>query len=211
MYVGRIVSVGMTKSGKVVAMYRVSSRSFPNREANVSNETISIIPKAGFESDLSKNPYIAYNCVRLSGDFAIATNGSHTDPVTEKIAAGMPPRDALALAMLAMDYEKDDYDTPRISAVVNRSNSLGYLAIVRKDALHVAEFALTPGQAYYVATYEHVVPSKCHYSDDGFDAANAAEACDYIMGKGVFAELEKPITAAAAMSADSGFELATRN
>ena len=30
MYVGRIVSVGKTKDGKLCAMYRVSSNSFPN-------------------------------------------------------------------------------------------------------------------------------------------------------------------------------------
>ncbi|MCK5845439.1 MAG: IMP cyclohydrolase, partial [Victivallales bacterium] len=200
-----------TKSGKAAAMYRVSSRSFPNREACVSNETVSIIPKAGFESDLSKNPYIAYNCVRLTGNFAVATNGSQTDPITEKIASGMNPRDALAISMLALDYEKDDYNTPRVSAVVNRSSSSGYLAVVRKDALHIVEFELTPGVAYYVATYEHATPSKYHYKDEAFDAPNAASACAYILGEGVFADLEKPITAAAALANDDGFELASSN
>ena len=33
MYLGRIVAAGLTKDGRAVAMYRVSSRSFPNREA----------------------------------------------------------------------------------------------------------------------------------------------------------------------------------
>ncbi len=65
MYLGRIVAAGMTAKGNPVAAYRVSSRSFPNRTANLVGETISIIPRKGFESDLSKNPYIAYNCVRL--------------------------------------------------------------------------------------------------------------------------------------------------
>ncbi|MBP5233383.1 MAG: IMP cyclohydrolase, partial [Planctomycetes bacterium] len=31
MYLGRMVAVGMTPSGKLSVMYRVSSRSFPNR------------------------------------------------------------------------------------------------------------------------------------------------------------------------------------
>jgi IMP cyclohydrolase len=208
MYVGRIVSIGMTKSGKTVAMYRVSSRSFPNREATITNEKISIIPKPGFESDISKNPYIAYNCVRLAGDFAIATNGSQTDPITEKIASGMSVRDSLATCMLALDYEKDDYDTPRISAVVSRTAPLGYLAIIRKDALHDTQFTLEPGKAYYVARYDHTTPSKYHYSDNAFDATSSSAACDYIMGKGVFADLEKPITAAAAVATNDGFELA---
>lgn len=209
MYVGRIVSVGMTKSGKTAAMYRVSSRSFPNREARLKDEVVSIMPRAGFEDDLSKNPYIAYNCIKLSGNYAIATNGSQTDPITEKIASGMTVRDAVATCLLALDYEKDDYNTPRIVAIADKSKPVGYLGVVRHDALHVAEFALEPGVAYYVATYEHNTPARCHYVDKEFDAANADSACSYIIGKGVFADLEKPVTSAAAVATDSGFELAT--
>ncbi len=209
MYVGRIVSIGMTKSGNAVAMYRVSSRSFPNREAKIKGETISIMPRAGFEGDLAKNPYIAYNCVRLAGSYAIATNGSQTDPITEKIASGMSVRDAVASCLLALDYEKDDYNTPRIVAIVDRENPVGYLGIIRHDAIHVSEFALEPGVAYYVATYEHNTPSRCHYSDKAFDATTADDACNYIMGKGVFADLEKSVTAAAAIATETGFELAT--
>ena len=37
MYIGRIVAFGMTKENKVCAMYRVSSRSFPNRQAVENN------------------------------------------------------------------------------------------------------------------------------------------------------------------------------
>jgi len=58
MYVGRIVVVGRTgeRAGKV------SSRSFPNRRAEVRGSDImvsSIDPK-----DLARNPYIAYNCIK---------------------------------------------------------------------------------------------------------------------------------------------------
>ena len=211
MYVGRIVSVGMTKSGRAVAMYRVSSRSFPNREAKIKDETVSIMPRAGFEGDLAKNPYIAYNCIRMAGSYAIATNGSQTDPITEKIASGMSVRDAVASCLLALDYEKDDYNTPRIVAIVDRTKPVGYLGIVRHDAIHVSEFPLEPGVAYYVATYEHSTPSRCHYADKAFDVASAEDACDYVIGKGVFADLENAVTAASAISTDSGFELATMN
>jgi len=208
MYVGRIVAIGMTRDGKPAAMYRVSSRSFPNREARLVNGTVSIMPRPGFEGDLAKNPYIAYNCLRIAGSVAIATNGSQTDPITEKIAAGMPVRDSFALCLLAMDYEKDSLDTPRIAAAVDMKTAKGWLGIVRKDALHVAEMQLEPGKAFYVATYEHNVPAKAHFSDNSFDAANAQEAAGYIMAKGVFAGLEKPVTAAAAIAAANGFDLA---
>ena len=86
MYIGRIVAAGMTPNGNVTAAYRVSSRSFPNRTAQLNGETVAIMPRRGHESDLAKSPYIAYNAVRLSGSIALATNGSQTDPVIEKIA-----------------------------------------------------------------------------------------------------------------------------
>ena len=82
LYVGRIVCVGITPSGRVCAGYRVSSRSFPNRRAIMRESAVSIIPKPGHESDVEKNPYIAYNCARTvrGGEVAVLTNGSQTDP-----------------------------------------------------------------------------------------------------------------------------------
>lgn len=208
MYVGRIVSAGMTVAGEVAAMYRVSSRSFPNREARLTGQNVSIMPRPGFESDLSKNPYIAYNCVRLAGDIAVVSNGSHTDPIVEKIAMGMSVRDAFSLGLLAMDYEKDSYNTPRIVAAISRKKNVGWLGIIRHDALLVREFELKPGQAFYVATYEHNSPCS-HYCDKDFKAADAAQACSYIIRGGVFADLENAVTSAAVMVKNGNFELAT--
>ena len=84
MYLGRIVAVGRTREGRNTVMYRVSSRSFPNREAVKINDRVSILPRAGFEDDLKKNPYITYNCLLFAGDYAVASNGSQTDPIAEK-------------------------------------------------------------------------------------------------------------------------------
>ena len=53
-----------------------------------------------------KNPYIAYNCLRVAGRTVVASNGSQTDPIAEKIAAGMPLRDALATTLWVLDYEE---------------------------------------------------------------------------------------------------------
>lgn len=63
---------------------------------------------------------------------------------------GYPARDAIALPLLAMDYEKDSLDTPRIVAVVGSKCRKGYLGIVRRDALLVREFDLVPGQVRYL-------------------------------------------------------------
>ncbi len=211
MYLGRIVAVGLTRSGRAAAMYRVSSRSFPNRNAVKLDETkLAVVPKPGFEKDIERNPYIAYNCLRLVGRYAVASNGSHTDPIAEKIAAGMPVRDAMALGLLAMDYEKDSLDTPRIVAAVGAGDATGYLGIVRKNALLVREFALEPGKLFYVSTYEHNAPcdTRC---DAAFDAAGADGACDYVMGRGLFAGFENPVSAACAVAGDGAFATAVRN
>ena len=199
MYIGRIVAIGMTAAGNTAAMYRVSSRSFPNREARLAEKSVSIMPRKGFEGDLSKNPYIAYNCIKTAGDYAVAT----------KIASGMPVRDALALSLLAMDYEKDSYNTPRIAAVVHLENATGFLATVRKDALLVSEFALTPGTAFYLATYEKNSPCSQNVENE-FIAKNACEACDFMIKGGVFASFEHPVTAACAVSTGKAFGFAVK-
>ncbi len=208
MYLGRIVAIGMNLKGRTTAMYRVSSRSFPNREARLKNGIVSIMPRAGHEGDMNENPYIAYNCIRTAGGYAIASNGSHTDPIAEKIGMGMPVRDAIALGLMTMDYEKDNYNTPRIVAVVSNKDNMGYLGVVRKDALIVREFALEKGGAYYVGTYERDHPSE-RFVDDHFVVENAEGACGYILRRGTFAEFEHPVTSAAAMATDDGFELDT--
>ena len=207
MYIGRIVAAGMTRDGKVAAGYRVSSRSFPNRTARLTGNQVSIMPRAGFEGDLAKNPYIAYNCLRLCGKIALVTNGSQTDPIIEKVIAGMNLRDAFALPMLAMDYEKDSLNTPRVSAAVDADKKVAMLGIVRHDAILVREFPLEPGKIYYLSTYEKNAPC-AHNCDDAFDAADAAALCRYMISGGVFADFEKPVTSAAALWNGSGYSLA---
>jgi len=211
MYIGRIVSVAQTADGRLCGAYRVSSRSFPNRTTAVKETTVSIVPKPGFETDVQKNPYIAYNCVRLvcGGRVAVVTNGSHTDPISEKIDLGMPARDALVLSTLALDYEKDDYNTPRVSAVVDTRDGAGWLGIVRHDGLEVRQMPLEAGTFFYVATYEENTLSDAYGGD--YDAATADEACDFILGRGVFAEREKPVTAVAALASGDGFDLAAKD
>lgn len=211
MYIGRIVSVAKTPDDRIVAAYRVSSRSFPNRKAVITGDKVSIVPKEGHEGDIHKNPYIAYNCVRIvnDGDIAIVTNGSQTDPIAEKIVMGMPIRDALVLSSLALDYEKDDYNTPRVSAVADRANNTGWLAVVRDNGLEVREMPLQAGKFFYVATYEENSLTLDQSGD--YDATNADEACDFIIGKGVFADREKPVTSVAAVAQGDSFEMAAKD
>jgi IMP cyclohydrolase len=204
-YLGRIVAVGRTASGRNAAVYRVSSRSFPNRQIVDLGGALAVVPRKGFESDVYKNPYIAYNCVRSAGQWLVLSNGSHTDPIAERLQAGAGPKDALALAMLALDYERDHLKTPRVAALLHATAETAWLAIVRHDALVVKEVALKACQMSYVATYEandvrdhQVVPVGAE-AEAPEELARAA--CD---GPG-FAEFAHPVTAAAAVTLDGRF------
>ncbi len=207
MYVGRIVALGKTKDGRNSALYRVSSRSFPNRKAVTNNGIISVIPREGFENDIHRNPYIAYNAIRIASGWAVATNGTHTDPIVEKIHSGVPIRDAIALSLMTLDYEKDEYSTPRIVAAVPSQGDSGWLAIVRRDALIIKEVELKAGQSQYLATYEAAEINTEHTSI--YDADSAETAARYIIDGGSYAAFEKPVTSASAVAIKNNFELGT--
>jgi IMP cyclohydrolase len=208
MYIGRIVAVARTGEGNLCGAYRVSSRSFPNRTAVTGEGKVSIVPKPGHEGDVFKNPYIAYNCVRIvcDGAVAVVTNGSQTDPIAEKLELGLPVRDAVVGTLLALDYEKDQYNTPRIVAVADtRGDGAGWLGIVRDNGLEVRRVFLDAGAFWYVATYE-----ECHVTDrhsGEFSPDTAEEACEFMLHGGVFAERSNPVTAVAAVTGPDGFAL----
>ncbi|WP_338740533.1 IMP cyclohydrolase [Haloplanus salilacus] len=159
MYVGRFVVVGPG-----IGAYRVSSRSFPNRHVVDRGDSLTVAPTP--DAPETDNPYIAYNCVRESRGRAVLGNGSHVDPVTEKLDMGYPARDALATALLSLDYEKDDYDTPRIAGVVEADAAT--VGIVRRDALLVERVE----EPTLVATYEEDDPRPFDFAAS--DAAGAA-------------------------------------
>ena len=143
MYTGRILSTGMNTDGKPFVAYRVSSRSFPNRQCLKFDGRAAIVPKEGFEKDVFESIYISYNCIRIERDMAIVSNGSQTDVIADKIALGMNIKDALAYSLLTMDYEKDDYNTPRIAAVVtstdNEDEYESYIGIVNDKKILVEQ------------------------------------------------------------------------
>jgi IMP cyclohydrolase len=189
-YVGRIVAVG--KTDKPFVAYRVSSRSFPNRVAKITDVGVAIQPLD--PEDMKKNPYIAYNCIRVSKNGVVVSNGSHTDPIFQKIEKGAAPDVALQMVLSEMGYEKDEYNTPRIAGVV--TDKVGYIGTVRMDGVEVSSFDLEDNSGHIICTYEmDRVESKSY----PFVAENADEAAKYVVDGGVFKELEQPICAAAWM------------
>ena len=208
MYVGRIVAVGKTNGGYNSVLYRVSSRSFPNRQLVERNGVLVVEPREGFETDTSKNPYIAYNAIRLTESWAIASNGSHTDAIADRISEGMPVRQALALCLMAFDYEKDEYNTPRIAAVVPKEGESAWLGVISPDSLEIKHIRLQPGKAIYLATY--LVNEILSSNISEFDASSAEEAAQWVIDGGAFNSMEHPVTGGAALVGPSGFTLASQ-
>jgi IMP cyclohydrolase len=192
-YLGRILAVGSTESGSFVA-YRVSSRSFPKRISKTFYDRVSIVPTDGNEKDVFKNPYIAYNSVKIVKNIAVVSNGSHTDVIADKIATGMTIRDSIALSLLSMDYEKDDFNTPRIAGATTM-NGDSYIGIITRDNLIVEK--VEKGKCAYISTYEQTKPQNIN-----FKATNAKEAAQFIMDQGKFEEFTNPVTSAAAFGLD---------
>jgi len=200
MYVGRFLVVAPE-----VGAYRVSSRSFPNRRAVERDGTVTVEPTP--DAPVSDNPYISYNCLRRTDRGVVIGNGSHVDPVAEKLALGTPARDALAGPLAALDFEKDDYDTPRIAGVVGLTDDPAVddgeepgalVGTVRRDALLVERVT----EPTLVATYEKDSPEP--FDLGAADAAAAArELYDYAF--------EYAVCAAGVSVADGAVETAVVN
>lgn len=206
-YLGRIVAVGQTRQGRNAACYRVSSRSFPNRHIVAIGSHLAIVPRPGFEKDIAANPYIAYTCIRMAGPWLVVSNGSHTDPIAERLADGVPPKLALGNTLLALDYERDHLNTPRIAGVIGIDSPTAWLAIVRRDALIVREVELAAGRMHYLSTYEacdvrpeQVVPISVAAPDE-----LARASCD---GDG-FREFTHAVTAGAGVASGGAFHVGT--
>jgi IMP cyclohydrolase len=168
MYVGRFLV-----AAPGLAAYRVSSRSFPNRKVIERDGSLTVVPTD--DAEPTDNPYVSYNCLRRverDDELAAIGNGSHVDPVAEKLALGYPARDALVSALFALDFEKDDYDTPRIAAVVGADSAV--VGTVRRDALLVREV----DDPTLVATYEKDDPEPFALAADDAPAA-ASELYDH--------------------------------
>ncbi|NLU41652.1 MAG: IMP cyclohydrolase [Firmicutes bacterium] len=151
MYIGRFVVVGRDNSGTLYVGYRVSGRSQPDRRIVMKDEIASVVPNKGVEYD---NPFVTYPCFRRAGDCLVVSNGSQTWPIGEKIISGLPVKDSLSLSLLALEYERDQYHTPRIAAVADYSRDEAWLGIITDSKLEVRKVPVEAGEARLLAVYE---------------------------------------------------------
>lgn len=210
MYVGRIVCAGRTLGGSLALAYRVSSRSFPNRNAVQLGRSVQIVPRSGSPDALSDSPYIAYECLVWNERFAVASNGAHTRPIFERLQAGNAPRDAILSVLAGLDREFDGYDTPRICSLFDTATNALWFGSVTATALAVVPIEVERGEMAYVTTYGFPLPLTSQV-DSNFGAASAEDICGHITRSSVFADFEKPICSAAVVTTDSDTRVATLN
>jgi len=204
MYIGRFVVLGRTTGGAWYLGYRVSSRSFPNRTIRAGTDRAVVVPTADAVPDTSEtpNPYISYNCLRADRGRVVVTNGSHVDPIIEKVSDGYGLLDAIALSLMALGYERDQYNTPRIVAALDGGAGQGYMGIIAEDRLAVRRMPVEPGQAFLVATYELNDPTPIVVDGDTPEAV-----CNAIYD----AEYEHPVAALAAFPSGTHVDMAVRS
>jgi len=190
MYLGRTVIAGYPQKSEIFLGYVLASRSFPDRRAEIRDDLIKIIPEKSYE-----NPYISYNCIKIVGDKAVVSNGSHTDMIADKLELGYPGRDALVLSLLTADYERDEYNTPRIAAAFDGKEL--YVGIVMKDKLSVEK--ILEGESRLVSTYEKTSPEEIKIN--GRSAEEIAKEIYKL-------KYEKIICSASAYRKKGGFKLA---
>ncbi|MBB4440190.1 MULTISPECIES: IMP cyclohydrolase [Rhizobium] len=210
MYVGRIVGVGRNRKGDLVAAYRVSSRSFPNRNAEKLGDTIRIVAQPGSSDEASDSPYIAYECLIWNSRFAVVSNGTHTRPIYERLKAGSAPRDAIVSVLVGLDREFDQHDTPRICGLVDLDENRLWLGSITANSLSVMPVEVQPSQLAYITTYEFPLP-RAEQTDQDFDAGDPNAVCRHITNASVFSQFEKPVCAASWIGSASGQEAATFN
>lgn len=209
-YVGRIIGIGRTSSGDFVSAYRISSRSFPNRDAERHGNAIRIVPRSDSPDAASDSPYIAYECMLWTDRYVVASNGTQTRPIFERLRAGHTIRDALVGVLSGLDREFDAHDTPRICSVFDLAHDKAYLGSVTADALSVIPVSLSRGQMTYITTYGLPLPAEDRI-DPQFTAKTANDACRHVIQSSVFSRFGNPVCSAALCAGQSGTETAVFN
>ena len=160
-YTGRTLGIGLMK-GKPFTFYLLCSRSFPERRAVVRENAVYI-------ENLTKtdNPYVSYPVVRLLDDYAVVTNGLQTDFIAQALEWGSPKK-ALVHVLDALDYERDNYSTPRIAGIIGTGGK-GWLGFAGRDEFWVKTLELKDGKAFITATYN------LNFAELDFPAFSTAE------------------------------------
>jgi len=199
LYVGRLILVGASMDGSVIAAYRLASRSFPHRRVHFDAETRTarVVPLPGYEEEVRRNPLLSYPCLCILDKASVlVANGGHLTLIREGMEGGLPSMRCVAQVLAELGPEEDAYGTPRIVGLADLQGLV--LGIVSKSGLTVRCFPLQPGLAHYLATYGKTEPSKNVLKN--FDVGNALEAAEIVHKKGAFKGFSHAIATVATLT-----------
>lgn len=150
MYLGRAVTVGMLRDGRVGGAYCLASRSFPGRQitTNGACAKVTLLKDANHE----ENDFVEYPCAISLRKYLVISNGTHSELIAHYLEQGMEPMPAINLVLALMGYERDGHGTPRIVGVVDREASLSWTGIVEKEQIAVLLNQVKPGVFHTVST-----------------------------------------------------------
>ena len=203
MYVGRIVAAGRTRDGKMTLLYRVSSRSFPDRRIVIGEDAAAVVRSEGV--DAARSEYVYYNCYRRVGQACVVTNGSHTDLIAERLRQGLSPTDAVLQVLSFLGYERDDLSTPRIAVAFDpaRSTSEVVFGIAGKDHFGVWTQRIAEGKVACISTYG-ATSELGGALEGGLSSSAAVDLAPELMGQGLFAGFSHPICSLAVVLSPDG-------
>ena len=129
-YPGRGIIIGTTPDGEnAVIAYFIMGRSVNSRNRIFVEDGMGIKTKAFDESKMVDPSLIIYSPVRVLGDMTVVTNGDQTDTIYDFIKEGKTFEEALR----TREFEPDEPNfTPRISGIVNLSDSFSYKLSILK-------------------------------------------------------------------------------
>ncbi len=192
-YLGRIVGIGQTIKGDNAVLYRLSSQHYPNRQLVVANSTIKVVPADGHDYLLDGERNIFYNAIVSVRRHFIVGNGSHTDFIAEAVENDVPVQKAIETVLATLGYERNEEKTPRIVGVVPAHGNIGWLGIVREDALIVRQIELEPRLLKYISTSVAIEPDR--YATD-LAATNAQDAAKALIEGHIFNRFTDPVASA---------------
>ena len=206
LYVGRLLLVGASKKGGIVAAYRLASRSFPHRKIkfDANNKIAHVVSLLGQDAEIPRNSLLTYPCLQVVNKSSVLiANGSHLKNIYKKMTAGLLPVKAITQVLSEMGPENDVYKTPRIVGLASKKQHI--LGIVLNRTVIVHSFPFKPGLAFYVATYRKTDPSKNVLFN--FHAINARDAAEFVHEKYIFKTFTHPLCTIASFIANQLLEI----
>jgi IMP cyclohydrolase len=175
-YPGRILLVARTGDGVLAGLYALTGRSKSSKQRRIvqtSADELRVVAVGDQEHD-SLRHYVA----GLSNErWTVFGNGEQVPVVFERLRAGSPP----ALALDDLEYEPDPpIYTPRITAVVDRSEGTVWLGAARRSGGHRESTDVTVTTVRGLAVGDVVMLST--YVSDGREVRMSGQPVDLRTG-----------------------------